>query len=207
MLDPITRQMTDNSTESEFGFSFYCDICSNVWKSIPVNFSGNEKDGKSELWKSEHEAAYERANREAMMYFNRCPVCKHWVCDDCFLIREDSYICTECSRQESHEKNFLNEDIENNKIMAGLAYIVFFLPLLSCPDSRFARFHANQSLSLLILGLGGSIILSIIPIIGWVLLPLFSIIVLATAFICMIGALNGKAKKLPLIGRIKLLKY
>lgn len=207
MLNPITKQMTDNSTEAEFSFSFYCDICGHVWNSIPVSFSCNEKDGKSELWTNEHEAAYERANREAMMYFNRCPVCKRWVCDDCFLIHDDGYICTECSGQENHEKEFSNEDIEKNKIMAGLAYIVFFLPLLSCPDSRFARFHANQSLLILIAGIGGSTILSIIPLIRRMLLPLFSIVVLAAAVICMIGALNGKTKELPLIGRLRLLKY
>lgn len=97
MLDPITRQMTDNSTESDFSFSFYCDICKHVWSSIPLRYSGNKEDGDRVLWKNEHEAAYERANREAMMYFNRCPACKSWVCDDCFLIHEDGYTCKECS--------------------------------------------------------------------------------------------------------------
>lgn len=100
MLDPITKKMTDNSTESEFSFSFYCDICKHVWSSIPLNFSGNKKDENFVLWKNEHEAAYERANREAMMYFNRCPVCKHWVCDNCFLIHDEGYICKECSVQD-----------------------------------------------------------------------------------------------------------
>ena len=33
---------------------------------------------------------------------------------------------------------FTPEDIENSKVMAGLAYILFFLPLLACPDSPLA---------------------------------------------------------------------
>lgn len=206
MLDPITRQMADNSTDTQFSFSFYCDICGHVWSSIPLSFSGDKGAEKSGSWKSEHEAAYERANREAMMYFNRCPVCKHWVCDDCFLIREDGYICKECLGQESQEKEFSNDDIEKNRIMAGLAYIVFFLPLLSCPDSKFARFHANQSLLLLIAGISGSIILSIIPLITQTLLLIFSIAVFAVAVMHMLGALSGKAKELPFIGWLRLLK-
>jgi uncharacterized membrane protein len=64
-------------------------------------------------------------------------------------------------------------DIEKNKTMAGLAYFIFFLPLLACPDSAFGKFHANQALLLLIVSIAGSIVLSIIPIIGWLLMPLF----------------------------------
>ena len=43
-------------------------------------------------------------------------------------------------------------DIENNKIISGLSYlgILFFLPLVAAPNSRFGKFHANQSLVLLI---------------------------------------------------------
>jgi hypothetical protein len=33
------------------------------------------------------------------------------------------------------------EDIEKNKTMAGLAYFLFFLPLLACPDSGYAKFQ------------------------------------------------------------------
>lgn len=97
-------------------------------------------------------------------------------------------------------------DIENNKIMAGLAYILFFLPLVVCPDSKFGRYHANQGLLLLLLGLGGSIVLTIIPVIGWILLPFFSLAVLIFAVLGLINGFSGKAKPLPLIGKYQLLK-
>jgi uncharacterized membrane protein len=97
-------------------------------------------------------------------------------------------------------------DIEKNKTIAGLAYIIFFLPLLVCPDSRFGRYHANQALSLFIVCLAGTIILSIIPIIGWLLLPVFSIIMLVFAVFGLVNGLSGKAKELPIIGKYKLLK-
>lgn len=107
---------------------------------------------------------------------------------------------------ESTAENFDQADIEKNKVIAGFAYIIFFLPLLTCPDSKYGRFHANQGLLLFILSVAGSIILSIIPIIGWLLLPLFSIAILIFAVMGLINGLNGKAKELPIIGKFRLLK-
>lgn len=104
------------------------------------------------------------------------------------------------------ETNFTPEDIESSKVMAGLAYILFFLPLLACPDSPYGRYHANQGLLLLLLGLGGSIILSIIPIIDWILLPFFGIAVFVIAVIGLINGFTGKAKPLPIIGKYQIIK-
>ena len=97
-------------------------------------------------------------------------------------------------------------DIEKNKVMAGLAYLLFFLPLVACPDSRFGRFHANQGLLLLIVSIAGGIILGIIPIIGWVLMPIFYIAVMIFAIMGLINGLNGKSKKLPLFGNFTIIK-
>ena len=36
------------------------------------------------LWGNEHRAAFDEANLEAHIHFNRCPVCGKRVCDDCF---------------------------------------------------------------------------------------------------------------------------
>jgi uncharacterized membrane protein len=98
------------------------------------------------------------------------------------------------------------EDIEKNKTMAGLAYLLFFLPLVVCPDSPYGKYHANQGLVLLLLGVVGSMVLGVIPIIGWFLRPLFSIFVLVLGIMGLINGLNGKAKELPVIGKFKLLK-
>ncbi len=97
-------------------------------------------------------------------------------------------------------------DIEQNKTIAGLAYIIFFLPLLACPDSQFGRFHANQALLLLLLGFGGSIILTIIPIIGWLLLPIFALGVFVLAIMGLVNGFTGKVKELPIIGKFRIIK-
>jgi uncharacterized membrane protein len=106
----------------------------------------------------------------------------------------------------STSDNFDPADIEKNKTIAGLAYLIFFLPLIACPDSGFGRYHANQALLLFISCIAGSIILSIIPIIGWLLLLPFSITVMIFAVIGLLNGLSGKAKELPIIGKFRLLK-
>lgn len=101
---------------------------------------------------------------------------------------------------------FEKDDIEKNKVIAGLAYLIFFLPLIACPESQFGKFHANQGLLLLILGVAGSFILGLIPIVGWILLPLLSIFVFVVGIMGLVNGLNGKAKELPLIGKFRIIK-
>lgn len=98
------------------------------------------------------------------------------------------------------------EDIEQNKTMAGLAYLLFFLPLIACPKSPYGKFHANQGLLLLIVAIVGNIVLTIIPIIGWVLLPIFGIAVFVFFIMGLINGLQGKAKRLPIFGKFDIIK-
>ena len=98
-------------------------------------------------------------------------------------------------------------DAEKNKGMAILAYILFFIPMLTeAKDSKFAMFHANQSLVLLIAGFVGIFVSGIIPILGWFLLgPVVSVLWIVFLIIGIINAANGKMKELPLIGGIHIL--
>jgi uncharacterized membrane protein len=99
-----------------------------------------------------------------------------------------------------------SNDVQANKVMAILAYIIFFIPLLAAKDSPFAKYHANQGLVLFLVAVGANIVLGIIPILGWVLLPIANIAVLVLAIIGIINSANGNMKPLPLIGGITLLK-
>jgi uncharacterized membrane protein len=108
---------------------------------------------------------------------------------------------------DTFDNIFSNEDIEQNKVIALFAYILFFIPLLAAKDSKFARYHANQGLVLLLFGIAISIVSSVIPIIGWFIIgPLGTLFVLVLAIMGIINALNGKAKPLMLIGGITILK-
>jgi len=99
------------------------------------------------------------------------------------------------------------KDVEQNKVMGILAYIIFLVPLLSAKDSPFAKYHTNQGLILFLTGVVGNVIGGIIPIIGWFLiLPAVWIGWLVLAIMGIINANNGEMKPLPIIGNYTLLK-
>lgn len=103
------------------------------------------------------------------------------------------------------------QDIENNKIMALLSYIgpLFLVPMFAAKDSKFARFHANQGIVLFIAAIVlniVSVLLGYIPFVGWILAWAMRVIWWALAVLGIVNALNGKAKQLPLIGGITILK-
>lgn len=98
-------------------------------------------------------------------------------------------------------------DVEKNKVMGILAYIIFFIPLIAARESKFAMYHANQGLVLFLTGLAVGILGSIIPILGWfVILPLGYLAVLVLAILGIISSAKGEMKPLPLIGKISIIK-
>lgn len=100
----------------------------------------------------------------------------------------------------------IQADAEENKGMAILAYLLFFVPLLAAKDSPFAMYHANQGLLLLLLAVGINIVGTVIPIIGWLLiLPIGNVLVFVLFVMGIIHAAKGEKKELPLIGKYKLL--
>lgn len=98
-------------------------------------------------------------------------------------------------------------DVEKNKTMAILAYFIFFLPLITdAKNSPFAKFHANQSLILLLFWVIGSFVSGFIPFLGWFIIgPILMIVCIVFLIMGLINASNGKMKELPLIGGIHLL--
>ena len=100
--------------------------------------------------------------------------------------------------------DFDPEDAKNHKGMAILAYfgILVLIPILAAKDSPFARYHSNQGLILLILG----VIVGILNKVWWLLGTIGWIIVFILFIIGIVNAANGRAKELPVIGKFRLLK-
>lgn len=96
-------------------------------------------------------------------------------------------------------------DIEKNRVMGILAYILFLIPLLAAKDSKFAMYHANQGLVLFISAVAVQVGAGFLPFLGALLGGLCSLAVLVLAVIGIISASKGEMKPLPLIGGIKLL--
>ena len=94
------------------------------------------------------------------------------------------------------------EDIRKNKVYAVFAYIgiLVLVPIFCAKDSKFAKFHANQGLVLCIIELVIGILLK-----KWIL-GILELVITVFAVMGIVYAIQGKAKELPLIGNIKLLK-
>jgi uncharacterized membrane protein len=111
-------------------------------------------------------------------------------------------------------------DIQQNKAMAVIAYIgiLVLIPILAAKDSRFARYHANQGLVLLLAEIAVGVAAGLLSVI-FAFTPLARLSVLVWlvgwaasmgGFVFMIlgivNAAQGQFKPLPLIGTITLLR-
>ncbi len=110
---------------------------------------------------------------------------------------------------ESQEQQAQSSEsnLDQVKIMAALAYfgILFFLPLVTHPNSSFGKFHANQGLILLLFNIIISTVLTV-TIIGVFLLPLLYLFTLVLLIMGFVNALNLKKKRLPVIGGFDIIK-
>jgi uncharacterized membrane protein len=124
------------------------------------------------------------------------------------------------------------KDVEDNKGMAIIAYLLFFVPLITGDHKKspFVRFHTNQGTVLFLTAVALVIVRSIIwaiiraiffrdiysvysysswaGILGFVS-TLSWLVGLAVTALCVIGiinAVNGNMKPLPLIGKFTIIK-
>lgn len=110
--------------------------------------------------------------------------------------------------------------------MAVLSYFgpLFLIPWFAAPQSKFARFHAKQGMLLCIVAVAYSIISAILCAVikvdyklwgystgvkvtpGWLftVLWLISIPICILAIIGIVNAVQGKAKELPILGKLKI---
>ena len=119
-------------------------------------------------------------------------------------------------------------DVEKNKAMAILGYICFLIPLIAAPNSKFARYHANQGLMVFILW--GIAVIVVVVLQGliwgvdrfigeriWIMTTFFSCIfhmlqpvmlvgALAATIYGIVNAANGICRGLPLIGHMTFIK-
>ena len=91
---------------------------------------------------------------------------------------------------------------KKNTGMAIVAYILFFVPLLTdAKNDPFVKFHVKQGLVLFIFWVATQIIMMILPIIGWIIAPILYIVAIVLLIIGIMNASGGKEKELPIIGK------
>lgn len=105
------------------------------------------------------------------------------------------------------------KDISQNNVMAIFCYLglLVLIPLFAVKNSRYCRFHGNQGLVSIILSAAiGLISVLLGGLVHWVFNILTMPVVLAILALQVLGiiyAIQGKARELPIIGKIKLLKW
>jgi uncharacterized membrane protein len=138
-------------------------------------------------------------------------------CGNCGkAIEETVRFCPFCGKETGTAASGAGTD--DNKTMSILAYILFFVPLITGAyrTSESVKFHTNQGTVLfifaLIYGVAYSIltvILIFIPVVGWIIIALLGFLSLGILALCVIGIVNaaqGEMKPLPLIGTFRIIK-
>ena len=128
---------------------------------------------------------------------------------------------------EDKTKDYDKKDIETNKIIAILSYIgpLCFVPYFVSKESKFAMFHAKQGLNLFVfeaiigtVSYFSALAFQMSKICGtfgcktftpfWITVPLdfIQVILGVISLIGLIYACQGKAKELPILNKIKIIK-
>ncbi|MFH1608893.1 MAG: hypothetical protein ABH951_02670 [Patescibacteria group bacterium] len=104
----------------------------------------------------------------------------------------------------SQDSKPLVHDKKHNIGMAVIAYILFFVPLLSgdAKKDAFVKYHTKQGLALFLTALAINIISWIIPFyFWWTISNILSLGILVLLIIGISNAVSGKKRPLPIIGK------
>ena len=124
------------------------------------------------------------------------------------------------TNEVNNNLEYTKEDIEKNKAMAILSYIIALIPYLVEKDSKWVRFHAVQGMNIFIVAVVISVIttiistiIGIIPVIGSIVSTLIGIVsaiislgIFIISIMGIISVCNGEAKELPIFSKIKIIK-
>ena len=110
---------------------------------------------------------------------------------------------------------FDKNDIESGKVMAILSYIgiLCLIPFFAEKNNKYVIYHAKQGLNLFFLEIIASAAISMFSIILFFLFFIGGLIgfavsglSLALSVIGIVNVCNGKAKELPIVNKIKIIK-
>jgi uncharacterized membrane protein len=154
-----------------------------------------------------------------------CPNCGTSIADDVkFCPSCGANVSGEAAQTTNQSQQPDANDAEQNKLMAIIAYILFFIPLLTGDHKKspFVKYHTNQGTVLFLVAITTNVawfilstILSMIlsrlhvPFFGCLLSLLGILFPLAILALCVLGIINaakGKTIPLPVIGKWTIIK-
>lgn len=134
-------------------------------------------------------------------------------------IPENDHYCPTCGEpvanaaktpdESDHTAMFEASDIERTRILSALSYLSLLfvmVALLLEPNSKFLRYHINQSIILYIFGILCGLV-AIIPFLGWIAAVIGSVACVVFLVMGIVRAFKGQAKDLPIIGKYMIVHY
>ena len=103
-------------------------------------------------------------------------------------------------------KKYDKKDIEGNKAMACLSYILAPIPYFLDNKSKWVRYHSIQGMNLLIIFLINAMFLSSSEFLSTILRTTLNVFGAIYSITGIIHVCNGEAKELPVINKLKLIK-
>lgn len=115
---------------------------------------------------------------------------------------------------------FSPEDIKEGKVMGILSYIgiLVLVPFFFETSNQFVVYHAKQGMNLFIYGFGTAVVFGLLSYILTFLIPIFGIVLSSILWLAHLGFFGGlmaigivnvcynRAKELPIINKIKIIK-
>ena len=122
-------------------------------------------------------------------------------CSGCgTAVADGTTMCAACSSKAASAP----ASASNDNLMGALAYIpivaIIFLLIEPYNKNKFVRFHAFQCLFVAVAWIATWFILAVIPIIGWVLLPIVGLGYFILLIVLFIKAYQGQMFRLPVVG-------
>lgn len=136
-------------------------------------------------------------------------------------VPEEKPIITKIIDVDDLTDSFDKDEVENNLKYSILSYIgpLFIVPIVNrkYKNSKYLLFHVNQGFNLfaleififIVLGLLNSIFVRVVtyaPVWLGIINFLFYSVVVVLMLLGIVNAINGKSKKLPIIGKYKFIK-
>ena len=170
-----------------------------------------------------------RCGKEIYVVKRFCPNCGAPVNNQEQMQQPNNSTSNFAYNPSDHTYEFSQSDIIKNIGISVFSYlgILFIIPFISNPKSKFVRFHVNQGIILFIFYMIFNVIIMIAAItifslnchmhnnynlaqvLYWVEVVCLILqgIVISFRILGIINVLRGKAKELPLIGKFRIIKY
>jgi len=131
-------------------------------------------------------------------------------------VAEGSKFCSSCGKPVDsgggqHQTNDWSYQYPvqtgDEKLLCIFCYFgpLLLIPYLMRPNSQFVRYHSNQGLVLLLMSIACSVV-SIVPILGWIVAFVGGIFCFVCWIIGIVNVLRGEMKPLPVIGKIIIIR-